>query len=94
MSIEKEWADSRSAFYSFNCDNCGMYCEQNKRMTKEEAIEVWNSRAVPVVQCKDCKKGNITTVHLRECVRCRPMERCMELDGYCSLGERRTENEG
>lgn len=44
VRIEKEWADLRSAFYSFNCDNCGMICVQNNRMTKEEAIETWNRR--------------------------------------------------
>lgn len=45
VSIEQGWTESWSVFYSFNCDNCGMHCEQNEHMTKEEAIEAWNRRA-------------------------------------------------
>lgn len=47
---------------------------------------------VQVVRCKDCKRGNIATVHLQEVVRCPYLERCMELDGFCSYGERRQDN--
>ena len=44
VTIEEEQADAVRTFYSFNCDNCGMYCHQNECVSKEEAIDTWNKR--------------------------------------------------
>ncbi len=49
--------------------------------------------AVPVVLCKDCRKGHIKPLFLETAVWCHFMERCMKLDGFCSCGERRATNE-
>lgn len=44
--------------------------------------------AVPVVRCKDCRKGAVSMVHEQKVVRCPYLERCMDLEGFCCFGER------
>lgn len=44
VKLETGWADAVSVFYSFDCDNCGMYCSFNDCAPKEDAIEAWNRR--------------------------------------------------
>lgn len=45
VHIEEDWVDAVSSFFTFICDDCGMYTTQNYCMPKEEAIKIWNRRA-------------------------------------------------
>ena len=43
--VYEDFPDSYHIFYTFACDACGMYVEQNECMPKAKAIEAWNRRA-------------------------------------------------
>ena len=45
IAIEEEWADSFSSFFTFQCDECGMYVTHQYCVSETEAIEAWNRRA-------------------------------------------------
>ena len=48
VHIEEDWVDAVSSFFTFICDDCGMYTTQNYCMPKEEAIQIWNRRVYDI----------------------------------------------
>lgn len=75
---------------------CAKYCPKAEICKKTGKCTIATSsksmmkrmNMVEVVRCEDCRKGAVAEVHGRNVVRCPYMERLMDLDGYCSFGER------
>lgn len=82
--------------YTVECHNCSATTAYFGADNMQEAIEAWNTRAEPIVRCKDCAKAeygtnNWTKKKQWRCHKFSMSDRAgfpIEPNGFCAWGER------